>query len=154
MPKIEDRDGQRRDESGQRGQWARHSSRPSATSSRTMGNAAAAVLSQATGERIVDLNPGRRRHNVRTPSSVELRVIMAGQPLPVSSTSRICGRPPSDGCRAPSSTTSTAAPMREITLRENSRAFDEIAFRPRCAVATPEARPAHDGARHGDRRCR
>ena len=26
---------------------------------------------------------------------------------------------------------------REITLRENCRAFDQVLFRPRCAVATP-----------------
>ena len=36
----------------------------------------------------------------------------------------------------------------EVTLRENCRAFDDVIFRPRCAVAMPTMRPAHDGARH------
>ena len=36
----------------------------------------------------------------------------------------------------------------EITLRENCRAFDDVTFRPRCAVATPSVRSADDGARH------
>jgi isopentenyl diphosphate isomerase/L-lactate dehydrogenase-like FMN-dependent dehydrogenase len=34
-------------------------------------------------------------------------------------------------------TTSTAAPTPEWTLRENSRVFDDVMFRPRSAVATP-----------------
>ena len=29
----------------------------------------------------------------------------------------------------------------EVTLRENSRAYDDVVFRPRCAVATPRCDP-------------
>ena len=39
----------------------------------------------------------------------------------------------------------------EVTLRENVRAFEDIAFRPRCAVETPPPDLATTRARHADR---
>ena len=42
----------------------------------------------------------------------------------------------------------------EVTLRENCRAFDDVTFRPRSAVATPTLRPPHHRARHDARVCR
>ena len=43
---------------------------------------------------------------------------------------------------------------REWTLSENCRAFEDVLFRPRSAVATPQLRSQHDGARHCRSMCR
>ena len=76
------------------------------------------------------------------PVPILIWLLHARSRLHESSTSKTCERRRSGGCLERSSTTSTAAPMREMTLRENCRAFNEVSFRPLCAVANADVRPA------------
>ena len=68
------------------------------------------------------------------------QIRLAPWPLPSPrrecSTSRISAARPAAACRAWCSTTSTAAPSASARCGENCRAFDDILFRPRSAVAT------------------